>query len=411
MKLLTDRTWYKNIMAILAILGGIASIIYGIIQITESSLFKPGVATFNYEIVVDSSLRMTDAFGESTKWEAAKTAVKKALDGMDEDDNIAFRKFGGHCAGENTELLVGFDTNNKKAVEESIKRIEVGGETTLVSGILAATADFNDKDRFSGGGVIKSIIVISGGGDLCHHDAVNIIRDRLQKLQKLDHPLNVKIQLLGMSPASDQKKVMAKIADVAGGQARFAETLEELENVAVEIIKETKGRIFAYINLVKNPGAEDGLNHWETPPGYSRRQSNPPPRTGKYYFFAGANKSIVEAKQIIDLSHMGSLIDANLIECEIRGFMRNYEGYDLSELEVKFILGNGEMGAPIIASTPINSRSEWSEFHTNVDLPAKVRTAQVLLRSIYQAGASNNDGYFDDIYLGCGERPKTAGID
>jgi hypothetical protein len=406
MKIFADKPWHKNLMAVLAILGGIAGVVYGVIQILESPVFKPKKVLNNIEIVVDSSQGMGEIFKGSTKWEAALSAVDKALDEVAPDDNLSLRHFGGPCHGQSTELLVEFDTHNKEALRKALQGIAVDGQTTLLRAIVEATGDFNDLYRFSG--VRKSIIVITGGGNLCYQDAADRIRLRLKNMANVGAPIDVSFRFIGMGLTSKQKEEFEKIASETGGRVEFAETPQELQDKLSHALWEIQIGKFTHQNLVKNPGAEDELKHWVVPRGYTRRQSHPPPQSGKYYFFAGANKSVAEAKQSIDLSQLASIIDTENVECEIASFMRNYQGGDLSELEVSFLLGNGELALQV-TSGPINSAHHWTEFHSRHLLPAKVRTAQVVLRSTYRHGAENNDGYFDDIYVGCSEKSWADG--
>ena len=388
-------------------MGGIVGAVYGVIQILESSLFKPKKILTNIEIVVDRSQGMREPFDGGTKWEAALSAIDNALSVQVADaDNLSLRQFGGLCVGQSTELLVDFDTHNRNAVRERLRGIILDGETTLTSALVEATGDFNDLDRF--GGVRKSLIVITGGEDSCHQDAAERIRQRLQNMANIGAPIDVSFRFIGMGLTQNQKEDFEKIASETGGRVVFAESERELQDKLSHVLREVQIGKFTHRNLVTNPGAEDGLKHWVVPPGYKRRQSNPPPQSGKYYFFPGTNQSVAEAKQSIDLSQLAPMIDTEKVECEIAGFMRNYEGGDLSELEVSFLLGNGKLALQV-TSGPINSSHQWTEFHSRHVLPADVRSAQVVLRSTYRHGAANNDGYFDDIYLGCNEVSSSDG--
>ena len=67
MQTLDDKRWHKNLMAVLAILGGTLGAVYGVIQILESSLFQPEKVLNNIQIVVDRSRAMNEPFDGRTK--------------------------------------------------------------------------------------------------------------------------------------------------------------------------------------------------------------------------------------------------------------------------------------------------------------------------------------------------------
>jgi hypothetical protein len=59
-----------NTKAIITMVSVFAGAVYGVIQILESSLFKPKKVLPNIEIVLDRSDSMNESFDGSTKWQA-----------------------------------------------------------------------------------------------------------------------------------------------------------------------------------------------------------------------------------------------------------------------------------------------------------------------------------------------------
>jgi hypothetical protein len=53
------------------------------------------------------------------------------------------------------------------------------GETTTAAAALGAARDFDDTRRFEG--VIKRVLIITGGQDSCTPQAADVIRRELQK--------------------------------------------------------------------------------------------------------------------------------------------------------------------------------------------------------------------------------------
>ncbi len=157
-------------------------------------------------------------------------------------------------------------------------------------------------------------------------------------------------------------------------------------------------------NLVKNPGAEEGIRYWQVPTGYEVRKKDPRPHGGAQYFFAGPNKSAVEAVQEVDLSDFAPLIEAQALSCSVTGYMRNFEGKDESQIITDFVFEDGSI-ADRIESKVVKDKDDWIEFHKEHRPRQGTVTAKLILRSTYRAGQNNNDGYFDDLELIC---TKTA---
>jgi choice-of-anchor C domain-containing protein len=238
------RKWYKNIMAIIAIISALAGAVYGVIQILYSPAFKIAKVQENIQIVLDSSDAMAKPFDGSTKLEAARKAVEKSLALQIADkDNLAFRLFGGDCSKDNSQLIVDFGQHNKETIRNALKNITLDGRTTLASGVIEATGDFNDPERF--GGVNKTIIVITGGKDPCHPDAPQFIEDRLTRAK-----IEMHLRFIGMGLKPDEKDQLTRIAENTGGRAFFPDNQEELTR-AVQKVLEVQNALPGQ-NIVRN---------------------------------------------------------------------------------------------------------------------------------------------------------------
>ena len=122
------------------------------------------------------------------------------------------------------------------------------------------------------------------------------------------------------------------------------------------------------------------------------------PREGKYYFAPRANKSTAKAIQEIDLDFLSKLNIAEQPTCVIRGYMRDYEGRDESQIIVQFVGDKGQIYKRV-KSKKIRS-SKWVFFEKTIPLPRQAVKVRFILVSKYRHGANNNDGDFDDLYLG-----------
>src|SRR5574341_1036230 len=85
-----EKKWYKNAMAIIAIIVAIVGMVSGIINF-YSGLFKEGVSQ-NIEFVLDRSANLQEDFNETMKIKAIKDAMVKALGvNVGENENVALR--------------------------------------------------------------------------------------------------------------------------------------------------------------------------------------------------------------------------------------------------------------------------------------------------------------------------------
>jgi TonB family protein len=207
--------WYKNTMAVVAMVGALAGGLYGLVEVLR--LFEPKKVMENVELVLDSSAVMNEPFDDGTKWDLAMRAVQETLSVQVADsDNLAFRVFGGSCLGESTELVLDFRQDNKEKILSALQDLEREGEPALASAIVEASGDFNDPERFEG--VNKTIIVITGGGDTCHPDAMEYIANRLR--DKEDIKTSWRYIGIGLAPAEAEQVSALHDADYAAELAK-----------------------------------------------------------------------------------------------------------------------------------------------------------------------------------------------
>ena len=152
-------------------------------------------------------------------------------------------------------------------------------------------------------------------------------------------------------------------------------------------------------NLVYNGGAEQGLEGWDVSNNYTTRSSDPQPHGGQFYFFPGQNKNS-EATQDISLLGLTTLIDSNRVACTVKGYMRDYENADESQIIIDFFLENHSL-VNRIESPIVKSSEDWIEFAREYKLAPGTRSVRITLLSTYRQGLKNNDGYFDDIEFLC----------
>jgi len=235
-----SKPWYKNTMAIVALVSALVAAVTGLIALAQR--LEPAKVAQNTIIVFDRSLAMNGSFEQRTKLEAATEAVDKVLSNeVAGADNLALRSFGGLCSGENSQIAIDFSQHNERRVRDTVRTFQADGETTLTDAMIEAIGDFNDPKRFEG--VNKRIIVITGGGDSCQADPAKYIRNRLETLH-MGEGITVSFRFIGMALDPEQKNQLTAIAEETGGiseetpddQVFFVSSQSELEDVLTQIV-------------------------------------------------------------------------------------------------------------------------------------------------------------------------------
>jgi hypothetical protein len=250
-KPLSDLNWYKTAMAILALVGGTLAAGLKIKQLWPSPPNEPSMV--HVEVILDRSQGMGDSFeGKNgrTKRQAAQEALGIMLNGgsagVESNDDLAFRAFGGSCGPQDSQLLFGFG----KATSSRIRKILYAanglaptGQNSMVHAISEATSDFSPLNTHA----IKHIIVITGGGERCDQD-----------IESLGHRLNLYRQVggvqldlhyigLGLSPG-DQRKLNDIATATCGeatpnatcGQVTLAQNWQELGKAVYDVVTSIK---------------------------------------------------------------------------------------------------------------------------------------------------------------------------
>jgi len=158
-------------------------------------------------------------------------------------------------------------------------------------------------------------------------------------------------------------------------------------------------------NLIINPSNEEpivgGVIHgWTMVAGnkWTKRFSNPSPKDGLAYFFAGDDGG-TDLVQVVDVSHLASTIDANQQVFKFSGYVRSYPQTpsDISEFFVDYRNAAGTVLWEYHAGN--SSSASWKLLTNTRRAPAETRNIRIRLRATRQAYTGNNDGYFDALSL------------
>ncbi|MCP4867869.1 MAG: hypothetical protein GY898_04035 [Proteobacteria bacterium] len=158
-------------------------------------------------------------------------------------------------------------------------------------------------------------------------------------------------------------------------------------------------------NLLLNPGAEDGIEHWSITSGTLESVTGGEcegvePRSGGRYFAIGGlcadESETASAVQRVEVDAYAKAIDDERATAFIAGWFRDFSGDDLPEVEViaidakgAKIASSGRHGEPI---------ATWTQLTDELPLPPGTRSLDFLMHGTRFAG-TDNDSYLDDLEL------------
>ena len=157
-------------------------------------------------------------------------------------------------------------------------------------------------------------------------------------------------------------------------------------------------------NLIANPGAEEGLTHWQIAEGVVEALPKDTcngiaPYKGDLYFIVGGlcdHSDVARLIQEIDVSSYQDSIDQGSYPVTYGAYLSNYGGLDLPEMKIIFHDSNEN----ILDESPVLStlNSNWTLVENQILIPAGTRQITVELKGT-RNGGTDNDSYFDDIFL------------
>jgi hypothetical protein len=209
-----------------------------LVAIVGGALLYPTISEpppwMNQEIILDTSLRMKDAFdGNTTKLDAAVNALGQRF--FPVEDNLALRSFGGPCGKEGeSRLLVPFGTNRRDRIESASSGLTPGGQSTLLSAVNAALTDIQPLPH------TRRVVVITGHADECRYeDPIRELKQRVAALPKKagQQPVVLEMRFIGLGISPEDAQKIRAISDTVGGQAYFVETVSELNEVLQYVLE------------------------------------------------------------------------------------------------------------------------------------------------------------------------------
>jgi len=222
--------------------------------------FKTEVKNVLFILDSSGSMAQTLSTGE-TKMEAAKTALKNHIAGIDPDYNVGLEVYG-HQGSNNTtdkpvscagiETLYPLGAIDKDKFNQSVDSFSPTGWTPIAGSFLYA------KDNiFKGKEYDKNFLVlVSDGEETCDGDPVAAAK------QLKDAGVTAEIDVIGLAVDENTKKQLEAIAAAGGGKYYSASDPVELSNALAEIDTERNniianmGCVFtnqiAYVSCIQN---------------------------------------------------------------------------------------------------------------------------------------------------------------
>jgi len=158
-------------------------------------------------------------------------------------------------------------------------------------------------------------------------------------------------------------------------------------------------------NLLLNPGAEEGVDHWTVTEGTLESLTageceGTSPHSGDRYFAVGGlcadESDHAAAVQRVDVSEHAEAIDAGRVTARFGGWFGDWGGDDLPEAWIAAISGAGETMA---TSERIGvAATGWSPLDDELFLPIETRAVDFVIEGTRNAG-TDNDSYLDDLEL------------
>ncbi|MFO1351767.1 MAG: hypothetical protein U1F68_14285 [Gammaproteobacteria bacterium] len=208
------------------------------VSLKDGPILEPFRVQENVELVVDASRAMARKLGPEFGGETALAVVKKALAEMlgvkalAARDRLALRRFGGPCAGDNTQRLVEFGRANEGRILQEVEQLDIGGDTAFEDATGGA-AGLPTAPLFQG--VSKRIVSPSPAA----WPAPTSARKNWTPSAP-SSPSRVCawiLRIVGLALQPGKQDVVGRIVEAAGGKAVFVANQQELDEAQEAVLR------------------------------------------------------------------------------------------------------------------------------------------------------------------------------
>ncbi|MBN92685.1 MAG: hypothetical protein CL928_01225, partial [Deltaproteobacteria bacterium] len=158
-------------------------------------------------------------------------------------------------------------------------------------------------------------------------------------------------------------------------------------------------------NLLLNPGAEQGIEHWTVTEGVlesltSGECDGREPYDGDRYFAVGGlcegESDYGEARQTVQLKEWLADVQAGRVRAHFGGMLRDWGGDDRPEIRLDFV---DAVGSTLDQSETLGLQAtEWTEVSSALDVPVGAQAVDFVMMGTRNAG-DDNDSYLDEVRL------------
>ncbi|AMY08358.1 von Willebrand factor type A domain protein [Luteitalea pratensis] len=207
-----------------------------------ASVVSANAQSARVEIVLDVSGSMKATMGSQPKIDAAKSAIRETISGIQEGSVVAMRYYGHRVPPEpkaesckDTELVIPFQPLDRARMLAALGKAVPRGQTPISYSLEQAAGDFggaSDEER--------AIILVSDGIETCGADPLATVRDLMAR------GIKVKIHTIGFDVDAAARAQLEGISQATGGEyhdarnaAALADSLRQLTQRALLIARDS----------------------------------------------------------------------------------------------------------------------------------------------------------------------------
>ena len=207
-----------------------------------ASVASANAQSARVEIVLDVSGSMKATMGTQPKIDAAKSAIRETVSGIQEGSVVALRYYGHRVPQEpkaesckDTELVIPFQPLDRARMLAALGKAVPKGQTPISYSLEQAAGDFggaSDEER--------AIILVSDGIETCGADPLATVRDLMAR------GIKVKIHTIGFDVDAAARAQLEGISQATGGEyhdarnaAALADSLRQLTQRALLIARDS----------------------------------------------------------------------------------------------------------------------------------------------------------------------------
>lgn len=181
-------------------------------------------------LLLDSSGSMRERTGGGqTRIDAARSALRKVIDGLPEETEVGLRVFGatvenetdpGAC--EDSQLVVDPATGNRDALRSAVGDYKPFGNTPIPAGLRGAAKDLGDEG-------VRSIVLVTDGISTCSPDPCKVAADLVKG------GIDLHIDVVGMSLDPAARSKLKCIAENGNGNYYDADSAADIESRLIRV--------------------------------------------------------------------------------------------------------------------------------------------------------------------------------